>query len=79
MARSSRAAKRKPKDEEVRFNGSDKHPVLKLPPDEPAARDEGPRLIPFPADLKLGLDHPPRVKHYLDLAEKALQERKKTE
>ena len=75
MARSSRAAKRKPKDGEVRPDES----VVKLPPEDSAARDEGPRLIPFPADLKLGLDHPPRVKHYLDLAEKALQERKKTE
>ncbi len=78
MARSSRAAKRKPRVGDVRPDGSDKTPVVKLPPDEPAARDEGPRLIPFPADLKIGLE-PPRVKHYLDLAEKALQERKKTE
>jgi len=76
VARSNRAAKRKPREEEVLQDG--KKPVVKLPPDEPAARDEGPRLIPFPADLKLNLE-PPRVKHYLDLAEKALQERKKTE
>ena len=51
--------------------------MVKLPPEEPAARDEGPRLIPFPADLK---NEPPRVKHYLDLAEKAMEQtRKKTE
>ena len=78
MARPSRAAKRKPKDGEFGPDGHTKAPVVKLPPDEPAARDEGPRLIPFPADLKINLE-PPRVKHYLDLAEKALQERKKTE
>lgn len=53
-------------------------PVVKLPPDEPAARDEGPRLIPFPAER--GSLELPRVKHYLDLAEKALEHgRKKTE
>ena len=77
MARSNRAAKRKPKEEELQPDG--KTPVVKLPPDEPDARDEGPRLIPFPAEIKNGLE-PPKVKHYLDLAEKALeQERKKTE
>ena len=56
-----------------------KQPVVKLPPEEPAARDEGPRLIPFPAELRSSLE-PPRVKHYLELAEKALDpSRKKTE
>lgn len=53
--------------------------MVKLPPEEPAARDEGPRLIPFPAELKMGME-PPRVKHYLELAERALdQHHKKTE
>lgn len=77
MARSNRAVKRKSMDGQEGVAG--KKPVVKLPPEEPAARDEGPRLIPFPADLRTSLE-PPRVKHYLDLAEKALeQQRKKTE
>lgn len=77
MARPSRATKRKAVDGQA--DGAGKQPVVKLPPEEPAARDEGPRLIPFPADLKNGLE-PPRVKHYLDLAEKALGPKgKKTE
>lgn len=77
MSRSNRAAKSKHVDGHA--DGEAKKPVVKLPPEEPAARDEGPRLIPFPADLRNGLD-PPRVKHYLDLAEKALEQtRKKTE
>jgi hypothetical protein len=75
VARLSRAAKRKSVDGQA----DAQKPVLKLPPEEPAARDEGPRLIPFPAELRSNLD-PPRVKHYLELAEKALdQGRKKTE
>lgn len=62
-----------------RPDGESKQPVVKLPPEEPAARDEGPRLIPFPADMRTGMELP-RVKHYLELAEKALdQDHKKTE
>ena len=77
MSRSNRAAKGKQVDGHA--DGQPRKPVVKLPPEEPAARDEGPRLIPFPAELKTSLE-PPRVKHYLDLAEKALEQtRKKTE
>ena len=60
-------------------DGQSRKPVVKLPPEEKAARDEGPRMNPIPAELKSSLE-PPRVKHYLDLAEKALEQtRKKTE
>ena len=79
MARSNRASNRSRKSTDLTPADAAKKPVVKLPPDEPAARDEGPRLIPFPADQKMALE-PPRVKHYLDLAEKALEQtRKKTE
>ena len=77
MARSNRASNRSRKSANVEAGEAAKKPVVKLTPEHPAARDEGPRLIPFPADLK---NEPPRVKHYLDLAEKALEQtRKKTE
>ena len=47
------------------------NPDLKLkpiPPTEPAARDEGPRLIPLDEPSK----EPSRLEHYLDLADTAL-------
>jgi hypothetical protein len=79
VARSNRASNRSRKSTDVQADDAAKKPVVKLPPEEPAARDEGPRLIPFPAEMKMALE-PPRVKHYLDLAEKALgPDRKKTE
>lgn len=44
-------------------------PKLKpIPPTEPAARDEGPRLIPLDEPSK----EPSRLEHYLDLADTAL-------
>ena len=39
-----------------------------IPPDESAARDEGPRLIPLDDRSK----EPSRLEHYLDLADTAL-------
>jgi hypothetical protein len=39
-----------------------------IPPTEPAARDEGPRLIPLDAGSK----EPSRLEHYLELADTAL-------
>jgi hypothetical protein len=39
-----------------------------IPPTEPAARDEGPRLIPLSQVSK----EPSRLEHYLDLADTAL-------
>jgi hypothetical protein len=44
-------------------------PKLKaIPPHEPAARDEGPRLIPLDDRSK----EPSRLEHYLELADTAL-------
>jgi hypothetical protein len=44
-------------------------PKLKpIPPTEPAARDEGPRLLPLDDRAK----EPSRLEHYLELADKAL-------
>ena len=40
-----------------------------IPPTEPAARDEGPRLIPLVDRSK----EPSRLEHYLDLADTALR------
>jgi len=39
-----------------------------IPPTEPAARDEGPRLIPLDDRSK----EPSRLEHYLELADTAL-------
>ncbi len=42
--------------------------VKRLPPTAPAARDEGPRLIPLDDSSK----EPSRLDHYLELADTAL-------
>lgn len=42
--------------------------IERLPPSEPAARDEGPRLIPLEEKAK----EPSRLDHYLELADSAL-------
>ena len=42
--------------------------IERLPPTAPAARDEGPRLIP----LEDRISEPSRLEHYLDLADTAL-------
>ncbi len=42
--------------------------IQRLPPSEPAARDEGPRLIPLSEKSK----EPSRLDHYLELADSAL-------
>ncbi len=49
----------------------------RLPPSAPAARDEGPRLIPLEEKTK----EPSRLDHYLELADSALgrEINKKTE
>jgi hypothetical protein len=44
------------------------HKVERIPPNLPAARDEGPRLLPLD-----GLKEPSRLEHLLDLADAALQ------
>lgn len=43
--------------------------VRKLSPEQPAARDEGPRLIPLGQNRDAGLG---RIEHYLELADRAL-------
>jgi hypothetical protein len=42
--------------------------IRPIPPTEPAARDEGPRLIPLDDRSK----EPSRLEHYLELADTAL-------
>ncbi|HVO59771.1 MAG TPA: hypothetical protein VMT53_02480 [Terriglobales bacterium] len=42
--------------------------IERLAPSEPAARDEGPRLIPLDEKSK----EPSRLDHYLELADSAL-------
>jgi hypothetical protein len=42
--------------------------VKRLPPTAPAARDEGPRLLP----LGDRVSEPSKLEHYLDLADAAL-------
>jgi hypothetical protein len=49
--------------------------VKKLPSTAPAARDEGPRLIPLGEAPK----EPSRLEHYLDLADAALGSKDKPE
>lgn len=49
--------------------------VERLPPSEPAARDEGPRLIPLEEKPK----EPSRLDHYLELADSALGRGEETE
>lgn len=46
--------------------------MVKLAPETPAARDEGPRLIPLGPEKE-----EPRLKHLLDLADAALGTRAK--
>jgi hypothetical protein len=46
----------------------DSRKVKKLPSTAPAARDEGPRLLPLGEAPK----EPSRLEHYLDLADAAL-------
>jgi hypothetical protein len=43
-------------------------PVVKIPSTDPAARDEGPRLIPLPE----GLQPVPGTRRHLELADKLL-------
>jgi len=49
-------------------NSSPAQKLSRIPPTEPAARDEGPRLIPLTQASK----EPSRLEHYLDLADTAL-------
>jgi hypothetical protein len=44
-----------------------------IPPTAPAARDEGPRLIPLTPEKR----HSSSVEHYVGLADVALRRRKK--
>jgi hypothetical protein len=50
-------------------------PARKLPPEDPAARDEGPRLIPFRERRKKERTLEPDQR-YLELADVAIQKRK---
>ena len=45
-----------------------RHMLKAIPPTEPDARDEGPRLIPLDDRSK----EPSRLEHYLELADTAL-------
>ncbi len=78
MARSKRSApkKRAHKRAKTKRDKPVQVQVTKLPPTAPAARDEGPRLIPLPARNNPNLE-PPKVKYYLELAEKVLKPRDK--
>jgi len=49
--------------------GTDSGRVRKLPPEAKAARDEGPRLIPFGATRQ---DEHPQLSKYIELADKML-------
>jgi hypothetical protein len=49
------------------------HRVKRLPPTAPAARDEGPRLLPLDETTR----ESSRLEHYLDLADAALGLKKK--
>ena len=49
-------------------NKSRRHTLRPIPSTEPAARDEGPRLIPLDDRSK----EPSRLEHYLELADTAL-------
>lgn len=46
--------------------------LLIIPPEEPAARDEGPRLIPLP-DGEPNQEHMGKIQHYMNLADVALK------
>ena len=48
--------------------------VEKIPPSDPAARDEGPRLIPLPEDLQ----PVPGTRRQLELADKLLSPERRT-
>lgn len=52
----------------AKSNKSRKSKLERLPPSAPAARDEGPRLIPLEEKGK----EPSRLDHYLELADSAL-------
>jgi hypothetical protein len=49
-------------------NEKSRQTLRPIPSTEPAARDEGPRLIPLDDRLK----EPSRLEHYLELADTAL-------
>jgi len=49
----------------------EKRGVLIIPPTEPAARDEGPRLIPLSAEQNQ--EHAGKIQHYMNLADIALK------
>jgi hypothetical protein len=58
----------KPEITKKRRSGAKKAKLLRpIPPDQPAARDEGPRLIPLVVSKE-----PSGLEHYLDLADTAL-------
>jgi hypothetical protein len=54
-----------------------KEPVRKLPPSDPEARDEGPRLIPFieRRQREMPVENSRR---YMDLAEQAIRRKRPT-
>jgi len=55
-----------------------KQTVKIIRPHEPAARDEGPRLIPFD-DEDHNEQHTAKLQHYVNLADIALKNSRRTE
>jgi hypothetical protein len=51
-----------------------KRKLTPIPPENPAARDEGPRLLPLTSSPHTE----PSIQHYLDLADRALRGAKKS-
>jgi hypothetical protein len=64
--------RRKRSDSEARITPVRK--VKRLPPTAPAARDEGPRLLPLEETAR----ESSRLEHYLDLADVALGLKKRS-
>jgi len=63
--------KRSPRRRKPRPQPIDLSSPVKLPPEEPAARDEGPRLIPLDPRKET-----PGFEHYVDLGDIALGRKK---
>jgi hypothetical protein len=59
---------RRLRDKVKNRNQKSRQTLRPIPPTEPAARDEGPRLIPLDDRSK----EPSRLEHYLELADTAL-------
>jgi hypothetical protein len=70
------SAKGEPRRHPLPKSAKSRKPNLeRLPPSSPAARDEGPRLIPLEEKSK----EPSRLEHYLELADSALGQSENTQ